>query len=338
MGPLEFLYYSGYCIKKSNDHRKQKRLPRRVISVGNLTYGGTGKTPAVIAVAEEAKRTGYQPCILTRGYKGRASGPCFISRGAGALLGVEEAGDEAVLMAERLSGVPIVKCADRYKGGMFAISELSFQQSVFSLPLLFILDDGFQHWRLYRDVDILLIDGTNPFGNRRLIPSGTLREPMREMKRADVIVITKASALGEAIQALIGEIRGYNPDKPIFLAEHRPAGLRTMSGETLPPDFISNRAVLGFCAIGNPVSFRDTLLRIGAELKGFMSFRDHFGYGQQDIFMIDEAARRCKADWIVTTEKDIIKLKGIELPDNLLSLCIEFDVDRRFYEEILQEG
>ncbi|GAB4407015.1 MAG: tetraacyldisaccharide 4'-kinase [Thermodesulfovibrionales bacterium] len=333
MGPLEFLYYSGYCIKKSNDRRKQKRLPRRVISVGNLTYGGTGKTPAVIAIAEDAKKAGYQPCILTRGYKGRARGPCFISRGAGALLGVEEAGDEAVLMAERLKGVPIVKCADRYKGGMFAISELPSQH-----PLLFILDDGFQHLRLYRDVDILLIDGTNPFGNRRLIPSGILREPLTEMKRADLIVITKVSDSEKAIQSLIDEIRGYNPDKPIFLAEHRPVGLRTISGETLPPDFISGRAVLGFCAIGNPASFRGTLLRIGAELKGFMSFRDHFMYSQQDIFRISEAAGRCRADWIVTTEKDIIKMKGIVVPENLLSLCIEFDVDRRFYEEILQEG
>jgi len=338
MGPLEFLYYSGYCIKKYNDQRKQKRLPGRVISVGNLTTGGTGKTPAVIAIAEEAKRSGYQPCVITRGYKGRARGPCFISRGEGALLGVEEAGDEAVLMAERLSGVPVVKCADRYRGGLFAISELSSRWPALGHQLLFILDDGFQHWRLYRDVDILLIDGTNPFGNRRLIPSGILREPVRETKRADLIVITKASALGGAIQTLIDEIRGYNPDAPIFSADHKPAGLRTLSGEVLPSDFISGRAVFGFCAIGNPLSFRDTLLRVGAGLKGFMSFRDHFEYNQQDIFRIDEAARKSGADWIVTTEKDIIKLKGIELPDNLLSLCIEFIVDRRFYEEIFQEG
>ena len=156
MGPLEFLYYTGYKLKKSRDLKSRKRLPAKVISVGNITVGGTGKTPAVIAIARKAKEYGYLPCILTRGYRGSAKGPCFVSRGEGPLLGVDEAGDEPVLMAERLTGVPIVKGSDRYEAGMFALDCLD------SPSLLFILDDGFQHRALHRDVDVLLIDGMNP--------------------------------------------------------------------------------------------------------------------------------------------------------------------------------
>lgn len=354
MNPLEFIYYLGYSFKKSRSLKNWKRLPLKVISVGNITVGGTGKTPAVIAIAEEAMKRGYRPCILTRGYKGKAKGPCFISKGDGPLTGIDDSGDEASLMAERLKGIPIVKSKDRYEAGMFALKELTSQPSAIShRPLLFILDDGFQHLSLHRDIDILLIDSTNPFGNKKLLPSGILREPLTEMKRADIIVLTKTPELQRKTShlssehksgllpdrsPLINEIRSYSPDAPLFISEHKPVYLRTFSGRKLPLDVISGKAVFAFCGIANPASFKDTLLRINAEVSDFMAFRDHYKYGRKDVCRITETAKKCNAGWIVTTEKDIIKFEDFDLIENLVSLCIEFEIEEAFYEEIFSTG
>ncbi|HWR59088.1 MAG TPA: tetraacyldisaccharide 4'-kinase [Thermodesulfovibrionales bacterium] len=333
MGPLELIYYLGYSLRKNRDMKNRRRLPRKVISVGNLTLGGTGKTPAVIALAEEARKRGLQPCVLTRGYKGKAQGPCFVSKGNGPLLSAEEAGDEAFLMAERFKGVPIVKGRDRYEAGMFALQHLQFE-------LLFIMDDGFQHWKLWRDRDILLINGTDPFGNKKLFPSGILREPLSEMKRADIIVITKISreiAGDICSNSLMSEIKQYNPDAPVYIGEHIPVCLRTLSGEELTLGTISGKKVFSFCGIAGPSSFKESLLRTGADVKGFMAYRDHHRYSPGDVIRICEAAVRSGADWIVTTEKDIIKLTDFGLPENLLALRIEFRTEEGFYETVFVE-
>ncbi|MCL5024844.1 MAG: tetraacyldisaccharide 4'-kinase [Nitrospirae bacterium] len=341
MNPLEFPYYIGYLLKKSYGLKHRKRLPCKVISVGNLTVGGTGKTPAVIAIAEEGKNRGYHPCILTRGYKGSARGPCFVGRGNGALLGAEEAGDEAALMAGRLKGVPVVKGADRYEAGMFALRELSPLPSDRS-RLVFILDDGFQHWKLYRQRDILLIDSTCPFGNSRLLPWGRLREPVSGMRRADVIVITKAQQGTEQIGngpsgGLVEKIKGYNPEVALYIARHSPVCLTTVSGREIPLDALDGRPVLGFCGLGNPASFKDTLERVRADVKEFQAFRDHHEYGSGDIARIRKAAEREHVDWIVTTEKDIMRLKDFDLGERLVSLRIEFEVGHSFYDRIFAE-
>lgn len=342
MGPLEFIYYLGYSFKKSRDLRNLKRLPRRVISVGNLTLGGTGKTPAVIAIAEEAKKRGYLPCVLTRGYKGRAKGPCFVSKGEGPLLSADESGDEAFLMAGSLKGVPIVKGSDRYEAGMFALQNLGPSFPLESIHrLIFILDDGFQHLRLHRDMDILLIDGSNPFGNGRLFPSGILREPMEEMKRADVIVITRADVnagdAGARTAGLKEMVRRYNRGAPIFLGEHRPTSLRTASGRVLPIGAIAGKTVFGFCGIGNPESFRHTLLGTGAKMAGLNVFRDHHRYRLQDVRRILNTAKGLNADWIVTTEKDIIRLKDFALEADIVSLGIKFMAEEGLFAEIFRE-
>ena len=175
MGLPEFLYYVGLSLKRAFVLRHRKKLPYRVISIGNITVGGTGKTPAAIALAQEAKKRGFSPVILTRGYKGSAKGPCFVTRGEGPLLNVREAGDEPVLMAEKLSGVPVVKTGNRYEAGMFALQNMDSQLSGPDSQPLFILDDGFQHWKLYRDKDVLLIDSGDPFGNRSIIASREIK-------------------------------------------------------------------------------------------------------------------------------------------------------------------
>lgn len=342
MGPLEFIYYLGYSLKKSRSLKNRKKLPHKVISVGNLTVGGTGKTPAAIAVAEEAVKRGYHPCILTRGYRGKAKGPCFISKGEGALLGVGEAGDEASLMARVLRGVPIVKGSDRYESGMFAMRELESLISGIPSRFLFILDDGFQHWKLYRDMDILLIDSTDPFGNNKLLPAGRLREPLEEMKRADMIVLTKVQKGTEGLYSLPAglttEIRKYNPLAPIYGSEHVPTGLRTLSGRALPLDVLAGKAVFAFCGIGSPSSFSETLIGMQAEVKGFMAFADHYAYDEGDLRSIVRNAGECKADWIVTTEKDIMRLMGFKGAENLVALTIAFRAEKSFYDELFAEG
>lgn len=376
MGPLEFLYYIGYSIKKWSSLKNQKSLPHKVISIGNITVGGSGKTPAVIAIAEEARRRGFKPCILTRGYRGKAKGPCFVKasnelqvtsyelkkKNSKNLLLVTRHpsllyGDEPVLMAERLKDVPVVKCADRYEGGLFALNSLPITHHP---SPVFILDDGFQHWKLFRDKNILLVDVTDPFGDRKLLPVGSLREPLKEMRRADIIVITKNTVgsrqsavnsraleprtknlkLGtqkHRAESLINEIKEYNSGAPIFFAGHKPSFVRTISGQEFPPDWLSGKDVYGFCGIGNPDSFRDTLSSTGARLMGFRAYRDHHRYSRWDMERIIKESQRSNAEWIATTEKDIMRLKGFDLPENLVSLGIEFSVDKRFYEEVFSE-
>lgn len=340
MTPLELLYFLGLSIKKRYVLRNQKRLPQKVISVGNITLGGTGKTPAAIALAREAQRTGFKPCILTRGYKGKAEGPCFVSRGEGPLLDENQAGDEAILMAEKLKGVPIVKGKNRYEAGMFAIQNLKSQISDLKSEILFILDDGFQHWALFRDKDILLIDSTNPFGNRRLLPLGSLREPVTAISRADIVVITKTDEnrkLKTEATSLIEEIRQYNTKASIFFAEHRPSNFTTVNGYTMHFEWAKNKKVFGFCGIGNPHSFKKTLLSAEIDVKGLITFRDHHRYSTGDIRIITDNAKRTGSDWIVTTEKDIMRLKRFDLPENMVSLAIEFNVDEKFYNEVFNE-
>ncbi len=341
MGPLELVYYLGYSFKKSRGLKNRKRLPQRVISIGNLTVGGTGKTPAVIAVASEAKRRGFLPCILTRGYKGKAKGPCIVSRGGSPLLDADEAGDEALLMAKRLSGVPVIKSADRYEAGLFAIRELRFSVSALPSRLLFILDDGFQHWKLSRDLDVLLIDSTNPFGNNKLLPAGPLREPLREMRRADIIVLTRmreGTDSDRIEENLKNEVRRYNPDAPIFSSWHTPTGLSTVSGKELPLGALAGKRVFAFCGIGNPSSFRNILTSIGADVRGFTVFSDHHAYRRHEMDRIIESAKTGNADWIVTTEKDIMKLNNLDVTGNLVSLRIEFEVENNFYERLFPEA
>jgi tetraacyldisaccharide 4'-kinase len=361
MGPLEFLYYIGYSLKKFISLRARKRLPSKVISIGNITVGGTGKTPAVIALAERAIECGYLPCILTRGYRGKAKDPCHVSTGNGSALGAEEAGDEALLMATRLRSVPVVKGKNRYEAGLFALEHVRKEVMDPEKRTIFLLDDGFQHWRLFRDIDILLIDSTNPFGNGKLLPSGTLREPLREIGRADVIVLTKTKEFSSRLQGntftslsyrscptqglsllntglvhIIADVRRYNPGAPIFFSEHVPSHVSTLSGTRLPVEMLMGKDVFGFCGIGNPQQFRETIEHLSCRLKGFVSYRDHHRFTGKDVTKIVASAEKLGTDWIVTTEKDIMRLAVFDLPENLVALGIEFYVEEGFYDYILR--
>lgn len=359
MNLFEFLYYLGFSIKKRYSLRNLKRLPHKVISIGNITVGGTGKTPATIAVAGEAKRRGFYPVILTRGYKGGVKGPCFVTTGERPLLTVDKAGDEPFLMAEKLKEIPIVKGINRYDAGMFAIRELLIPSSLSAdplplptlptgrpagqagltpNPLLFILDDGFQQWGLYRDMDIVLIDYHNPFSNGKLLPFGRLREPLGSLGRADVIVITKSERTKDIPRGekedLIKEIKQYNAKSPIFFAEHKPVSIKLLSSEEKPLSWASGKKFFGFCALASPESFKKTVRSTGAELVGFKRFRDHYEYRSEDMLRIKREAEKTGAEWIVTTEKDIIKTRDIDLPENILIIEIEFSVEEEFFGKV----
>jgi tetraacyldisaccharide 4'-kinase len=310
------------------------KLPARVISIGNLTLGGTGKTPAVIAVAQEAKKRGHNPCILTRGYRGKAIDISFVSRGEGPLLSPLEAGDEAYLMAETLKRVTIIKGKDRFKAGIAAFDNAQLAIVNLQGPTLFILDDGFQHWKLHRDVDVLLVDATNPFGNGRLFPEGIMREPFRAMKRAHVIVITKADMAAQGvITEVTRKIKQYNQEAPIFTASHKPAGLINASGKSRGLDTLRGNEIYVFSGIANPSYFHATLTSAGARIVRSMNFRDHYIYSRKDLDKIKSEAAGLD---IVTTEKDLVKLRELDLPDNLSALKIGFSIDNDFYDYIFR--
>lgn len=335
---FEFMYYLGFSVKKHYSLRNQKRLPHKVISIGNLTVGGTGKTPAVMSVAEEAIIRGFAPVILTRGYRGRGNTPCFVTTGDGPMMEVGDTGDEPYLMAGRLRGVPIVKDADRYEGGMFALQAPRSPLIDPSGEIVFILDDGFQHFHLYRDKDVVLVNVADPFGRNLLLPFGKLREPPGSLRRADIIVITK-NEIGEGNEIsrcsnLVEKLRKYNAEVPVFQAAHRPTSWRLPSGERRETEWISGRKVFGFCALGDPLSFKRTLSSAGAVVAGFRAYRDHYRYGGADLLRIRTEAEKCGAEWIVTTEKDIIKIRNRDLADSLLVSEIRFAAEGSFYDEL----
>lgn len=325
MGPLEFIYFLGYSLKRRKARSQCRQLPRRVVSIGNLTVGGTGKTPATVALAEEAQKRGCRPVILTRGYRGKAQGPCFVSKGDGPLLSVDEAGDEPVIIAERLKNVPVVKSSKRYEGGLFALRNLGDDEKI-----LFILDDGFQHWRLCRDIDIVLVDGLNEFGNRRMLPAGPLRGPLSELKDADIFVVTKVRN-----EKLGTELREINESAPVYFSEYEVTGLRDSKGELRPAERLKGKNVFAFCGIANPASFEKTLASIGCNVIGMKKYRDHYSYTQADVLELAKKRNEHRADYLVTTEKDMVKLKGLsDLPSNLLSLEIGVKADNGFYDEV----
>jgi tetraacyldisaccharide 4'-kinase len=324
MGPFELIYYAGHRLKTSYDLARQRRLPARVISVGNITTGGTGKTPATVALALAARGRGLKPCVLTRGYGGSLRGPVVVT----ADMKAREAGDEPVLMARKLGDIPVVKCVDRHRGGSFALERLDPK------PDIFILDDGFQHRRLHRDKDILLISSRSPFDNEKLLPLGLLREPLGAIGRADIIVMTKKPDTRQ--KALVERLRRYNSTAPIFSSGYRLSAVVDASGERRAADWLGGKDVYAFCGIGEPGSFRDTLVGSGANLRGFKAFKDHHSYTESDLLRVRKDAHISGAPWIITTEKDIIRLRGIDIPENLLALEIEFVAQEGFYDEVFK--
>lgn len=288
---------------------QQKKLHTRVISIGNITVGGTGKTPMVIMLANMLKEHGYRPAILSKGYGGKKKSPVnVVSDGAHLLMGYVEAGDEPVLLAKSVPGIPVLTGPKRILTGKFAGEALGAD--------IIILDDGFQHRSLGRDIDIVLLDAARPFGNGRLLPRGPLRESTEALKRADIIVWTgggdkteEKHGHGGAPPPPLTSVCPGCDSAPVFRGYHRPKYLiQADMGKTYPPEYLNGKKVCAFAGIGSPESFRKTLKSLGGRVVAFIPFPDHYRYNRKDIAVIRGTAADSAAETIVTTEKDGIKL------------------------------
>ncbi len=292
-----------------------------VISVGNITTGGTGKTPLVEWIARALAQQQERICILTRGYgRQHSANRVMVSNGSEIFSDAREAGDEPLLLAEKLKGIAAVICdADRVAAARWAIEKLN--------PELFILDDGFQHLRLARDLNMVVIDAANPWGNRRLLPAGNLRESPAQLARADCIVITRADDSTQT-EALKSEIDQLSKGRPVFLSRMKTDGLRnlTRGGEEIPANLKSG-PVAAFCGIGNPQSFFAQLQREGYQLCHTRAFPDHHYYAQEEINALVTQATARGGRALLTTAKDAVKLRSISIgmPCYIVDVAIEID-------------
>jgi len=284
-----------------------RRLPCPIVSVGNITVGGTGKTPLVALIARLLHEEGRRPVVLLRGYGGRSRQPMtLVSDGRQTLARYDEVGDEAVLLANTLPGVPVLAGADRVYTGGYACRN-------FPVDVL-VLDDGFQHRRLHRDLDIVLVERDRPFGNGLLLPAGPLREPPSALRRAGLIVVTSdpngsKDPAGEGPRWQDGWRLPMAEGTPLLHACHRPRELvAAAGGERHTLAELQGKRICAFCGIGRPESFRATLTALGAEVPVFLTFPDHYRYEEAEVEQIARAAREAAVDRIVTTEKDAVRL------------------------------
>jgi len=296
--PFAFLYFFIIFIRNIfynfNIFRKHK-INAKVISVGNITWGGTGKTPVVAFIADELVKKNRRVSILIRGY----------------------GNDESELLPKLTSNVPVLVGKDRVKMGIEAIEN--------HLSDTVILDDGFQHRRLERNLDIVCIDAAKPFGNGWCIPAGTLREGLGSLKRADIFLITKSDLVSgrDKLEKLEKKLKSINPGAVVAKAIHRPLYFyRILSNEKVNISELQNKKIVLVSAIGSPECFEKTVLRLGLKINRHFIFRDHHGYTKEDIAHIEDYCKNNSLDAVITTEKDAVKLKSLQFTAYSLQLLV----------------
>jgi tetraacyldisaccharide 4'-kinase len=302
---------------------RDSTLGVQVIAIGNLTVGGTGKTPVVEKFARELRDQGRNVAILSRGYRSKpppmhewlinkilfrddSTPPRVVSDGRSLLLDSEMAGDEPYMLASNLKDVVVLVDKDRVKSGRYAIEK-------FGCDTL-LLDDGFQYWKLRgRRQDIVLIDRQQPFGNERLLPRGTLREPPSHLARASTIFITKSDGNTAELRRFISEV---NPGAGIIECIHHPLYLEDVfTGQRLEIDFLKGRKIASLSGIAQPESFEESLVNLGAELVYAKRFADHHRFSQQEILNVINRSKKRQAETIVTTQKDAVRFPKIDRRD-----------------------
>ena len=298
-------------VAAANRRRKRRRaetLPVPVISLGNLTMGGTGKTPLVEWMVRRLEARGRRPAVLSRGY--------------GAARGEEGRNDEFRVLEENVPGLIQVPDPSRCRGGRRAI-ELGAD--------VLVLDDGFQHVQLERDLDIVLVDAVDPFGGGAPPPAGRLREPLETLGEADFFLITRADAVGEDdLGRLLTYLAWRHPGIPRGTVRFAPRGWRSLDDSPLlAPDALRGDGVLAFSGIGNPAGFRATLRGLGVEVRGWKVFRDHHRYTVEDLRELLAEADRLGGVRLVMTQKDAVKLRKLEVPARerwaILEIAAEID-------------
>lgn len=305
LAPFSILYWIGLRVDRFVRTRRRRRLSRPVISIGNLTWGGTGKTPLTIKIAEDLLKSGFRPAILTRGYRGvgRRPAPKIIaSKPSERIPEPSEIGDEPNLFLRRLPGIVVGVGADRAANAQRILSGQPVD--------VFLLDDGFQHWPLHRDFDVVVIDATDPWGGGHLLPWGRLREPVRALDRARAVVITRSELVDTGtLDAIKSEIR-RRTRASIHLARQT-LSLCDESGAEVPWPEHRPWNVVAVSAIGNPAAFEEGLRRKGASVFP-LRFVDHHEYSLADVETAAATAKKHSA-MIVTTEKDHVKWKHVSM-------------------------
>ena len=297
-------FYEAVLELRRNWHLgRARKLPCPVLSVGNLHWGGGGKTPLTAAVASHLRDQGHNVAILSRGYKGKGSGVRVVSTGAGPLLGPTVVGDEPVLLAGELRGVGVVVCADRYLAGVHALERFEPK------PDLLLLDDGFSHVRLARDIDILAFPAADPFGGGRLAPGGRLREPLSASRHAEAVVLTGGQPGDGATLAQALAPFGYRGLGFSSSTSARPA--RTSEGLELE----AGAAVIAVSGIARPEPFQELAREQGFDVVATLALADHHDYPDATLLSIRKLWSEHQPAAVLTTSKDRVKLQGrLELP------------------------
>lgn len=310
-----------------------------VISIGNLTVGGTGKTPVVEKLARDLTVRGRKVAILSRGYKSvrrrqpgkKKNAVRVVSEGSALLLDSKTAGDEPFMLAKNLRGVAVVVEKDRVACALHAVSELDSD--------LLLLDDGLQYLKLHRRFELVLIDRESPFGNEHLLPRGTLREPPEHLRRATHILITKCD--GSDLSSLYERIRKYNRTAPILECRHRPVELQELAtGAILPLEQLQGLRAGALSAIASPESFEAGLRRLGVELELTQSFADHHRYSKRELERFIKRCERRNVPCILTTEKDAVRMPHLlqqSIPIYYLRIEIDILTGHEHWERLLNQ-
>ncbi len=300
LAPLGLAYGGLLSLRRAaytRDWLKRQRLSVPVVSVGNLTAGGTGKTPFTARLAELLGEMGHRPAILTRGYG--AADP--------------DRADEVQWYRRRLPGVPVLAGSDRAAAGRRALAAGAD---------VLVMDDGFQHLRLCRDLDIVLLDAVSPWGGGRPLPAGLLREFPQALAAAGVFCLTRCDQAGAAAEKLSTELAVRWPGRPILRSRHAPARLTELSGQNRELSELRGRRVWAFAGIGRPAAFGQTLAELGAEVVELTAWPDHHAYAAAELDRLAEQARRQGAQ-LITTEKDAAKLATVAPQAEILVLGVE---------------
>ena len=308
----------------------------KVVVVGNLTVGGTGKTPVVLKMARVLAARGRKVAILSRGYKGASDSllkrfwrwltqgsrpdPLVVSDGRSVLVGPDEAGDEPYMLAQNLcgEGVVVIVDRDRVEGGRFALRRFGVDT--------ILLDDGLQYLPLRGQINLLLVDSRDPFGNGRMLPRGILREPVANLSRASYVFVTKSEGPPDA--ELVALIRRHNAGAEIIACSHRARELAEVDGpRRLPMSELAGRRIAAFSGIATPERFEELLTRHGASLVANRRFLDHHAFADEDLDEVLEQALQAKAEMIVTTEKDAVRLQSrFRPPVPLMFVRLEVEI------------
>ncbi|MBI2821683.1 MAG: tetraacyldisaccharide 4'-kinase [Acidobacteria bacterium] len=319
--PLAWLYRLGLWLRRLyfRTFRAPVNLGRPAIKVGNITVGGTGKTPFVIYLARLMKKRHLQPVVLTRGFRRRSSGVLKVGDASGPLRAVTRSGDEARLIADQ-ARCPVYVCEDRLAGARTALQECP--------DATFILDDAYQQIRIDATLNLLLIDATNPFDNGWVLPAGRLREPLHQIGRADAIIVTRADHAFDQ-DWLIGTLKKYNRSAPLFFAYHEVVGVQEVPGGPWSDvGQLRGRSVAMMCAIANPRVFEVDVMHQQIGVRHRLLFPDHHAYRQADVDRALREAEEHRTEVILTTEKDAVKLEPLKIPrGRIYALGIEARVD-----------